>query len=94
MAAVAYTPVTCSPFHARDGPIAAKRCHLQAAQPAPSELSRDCVPASGRRITPIPVGAAQTLPQGEERTATAVARGGIAALAAAAGKQAAQQRSH
>ncbi|KAL4452332.1 hypothetical protein ABPG75_007994 [Micractinium tetrahymenae] len=64
----------------------------QAAQPAPSELSRDGAPASGRRITPVPVGAAQALPQGEERTATAVARGGIAAMAAAAGKQAAQER--
>lgn len=75
----------------RNRPLAAK-CPLQAAQPAPSEMSRDGAPASGRRITPIPVGAAQTLPQGEERTATAVARFGIAAMAAAAGKQAAQER--
>lgn len=60
--------------------------------PAPSEQSRDGHPASGRRITPVPVGAARALPPGEERTATAPAPSGIAALAAAMGAAAAKTR--
>lgn len=57
-------------------------------------MSRDgCPPTSARRITPIPVGAAQVLPPGEERTASVAPKpSGIAALAAAMGAQAAHQR--
>ncbi|KAI3438192.1 hypothetical protein D9Q98_000629 [Chlorella vulgaris] len=64
-----------------------------AALPAPCELSRDGVPPpTGRRITPVPVGAAVALPPSEERTGTASAPRGIAALAAALGAAAASTR--
>lgn len=69
--------------------------YQQNAQPAPSELSRDgCPPSSARRITPIPVAKPQALPAGEERTASVAPKpaGGIAALAAMLGAQAAQER--
>jgi hypothetical protein len=64
-----------------------------AALPAPCDLSRDGVPPpTGRRITPVPVGAAVALPPSEERTGTASAPRGIAALAAALGAAAATTR--
>lgn len=88
--------ITPTPLHTADStgrPFTAAAAN-QAAQPAPSEMSRDgCPPTSARRITPIPVGAAQVLPPGEERTASVAPKpSGIAALAAAMGAQAAHQR--
>ncbi|KAI7844139.1 hypothetical protein COHA_002274 [Chlorella ohadii] len=90
--------ITPTPLHTADStgrPFSAAAAANQAcAQPAPSEMSRDgCPPASARRITPVPVGAAQALPPGEERTASVAPKpSGIAALAAALGAQAAHQR--
>ena len=90
--------ITPTPLHAVDSsgqPFgAAANQAATAAQPAPSEMSRDgCPPASARRITPVLVRAAQALPPGEERTASVAPKpSGIAALAAAMGAAAAQER--
>lgn len=87
--------ITPTPLRRLDSGQQFGAAHQQSAQPAPSELSRDgCPPASARRITPVPVARPQALPPGEERTASVAPKpsGGIAALAAMAGAQAAQAR--
>lgn len=91
--------ITPTPLHTVDSagrPFSAAAANqaTASAQPAPSEMSRDgCPPTSARRITPVPVKAAQALPAGEERTASVAPKpSGIAALAAAMGAAAAHQR--